>query len=139
MGDKYILWIVCTCTRFIQGGVLNDKKPESIVKALHRGWCLLYGYPTVRFWSDNGGEFRNSKMKEFVNKLGLEIKFTNWLKWIEICINSLSNNSSVFKLDLPSLSICGLETASCFTSSAAPITCTFSTSINIEQLTLVWN
>ena len=39
MGEKYILWMVCACTRFIQGRVLNDKKPETIVKALHRGWC----------------------------------------------------------------------------------------------------
>ena len=28
------------------------------------------------FWSDNGGEFRNSKMEEFVNKLGIKIQFT---------------------------------------------------------------
>ena len=35
-----------------------------------------YGYPTIGFWSDNGGEFRNSKMEEFVNKLGFKIKFT---------------------------------------------------------------
>ena len=34
-GDKYILCMVCACTRFIQGRVLNDKNPESIVKALH--------------------------------------------------------------------------------------------------------
>ena len=68
--------MVCTCTKFIQGRELNDKNPESIVKALHRGWCLPYGYPTVGFWSDNGGEFRNSKMEEFVNKLGIKIKFT---------------------------------------------------------------
>ena len=35
MGEKYIFWMVCA--RFIQGKVLNDKKPETIVKALHRG------------------------------------------------------------------------------------------------------
>ena len=58
-----MLWMVCAYTRFIHGRVLN---PESIVKAVHRGWCLPYGYPIVRFWSDNGGEFRNSKMDEFV-------------------------------------------------------------------------
>ena len=46
------------------------------MKALHRGWCLPYGYPNIGFWSDNGGEFRNSKMEEFVSKLGLKIKFT---------------------------------------------------------------
>ena len=37
VGDKYILWMVCTCTRFIQGRVLKDKNPEIIVKVLHRG------------------------------------------------------------------------------------------------------
>ena len=46
------------------------------MKALHRGWCLPYGYPTIGFWSYNGGEFRNVKMEEFVNKLGLRIDFT---------------------------------------------------------------
>ena len=25
VGDKYILWMICACTRFIQGRVLNDK------------------------------------------------------------------------------------------------------------------
>ena len=75
-GDKYILWIICACTRFIQGRVLNDRKPEIIGKVLHRGWCLSYGYPTVGFWSDNGGDLRNSKMEVFVNKLGIKIKFT---------------------------------------------------------------
>ena len=36
IGDRYILWMICACTRFIQGRVLSDKKPESIVRALHR-------------------------------------------------------------------------------------------------------
>jgi len=49
MGVKYILWMICACTKFIQGKVLNYKKPETIVKALHRGWCLPYGYPTIGF------------------------------------------------------------------------------------------
>ena len=53
--------------------MLNDKKPETIVKALHRGWCLYYRYPTIGFWSDNGGEFIKSKMEEFVSKLGFKI------------------------------------------------------------------
>ena len=52
------------------------KNPASIIKGLHRGWCLTYGYPMVGFWSDNGEEFMNSKMEEFVNKLGVKIKFT---------------------------------------------------------------
>ena len=30
----------------------------------------------VEFWADNGGEFRNMKMEEFVNKVGIKIDFT---------------------------------------------------------------
>ena len=30
----------------------------------------------VGFWADNGGEFRNMKRKEFVNKLGIKFDFT---------------------------------------------------------------
>ena len=33
-------------------------------------------YPTVGFGADIGGEFRNMKMEEFVNKLGIKIDFT---------------------------------------------------------------
>ena len=81
-GDKYIIWMVCACTRFIQGRVLNDKNLEIIINTIHIRWCLLFGYPMVRFWCNNGGEFRNSKMEEFVNELGVKIKFTPvYLPW----------------------------------------------------------
>ena len=76
IGDKYILWMVCACTKFIQGEVLKDRRAETIVKAIHKGWCMSFGFPTVGFWADNGGEFRNATMEEYVNKLGIEIRFT---------------------------------------------------------------
>ena len=69
IGDKYILWMVCACTRFVKGVVVKNKQPETIIKALHEEWCLNVGFPTMGFWSNNGGEFRNIKMEEFVNKL----------------------------------------------------------------------
>ena len=54
------------------------------MKTLHETWCMDLGFPIVGFWCDNGGEFKNSKMEEFVNKLGLKIGFTPsyspWLK-----------------------------------------------------------
>merc|ERR1711905_8676 len=76
VADKHILWMVCTFTKFVKGAVLKDKTPESVINALHHSWCMEVGYPTVGWWSDNGGEFRNSKMEEYVAKLGLTIKFT---------------------------------------------------------------
>ena len=39
-------------------------------------WCLRYGYPSVGFYANNGGEFRNYKMEEFVSKLGIKIEFS---------------------------------------------------------------
>ena len=61
-GKVYVLWIVCVFTRMMRGVVLRDKKAESIIKGLYSGWCLTFGFPTVGFYVDNGGEFRHYKM-----------------------------------------------------------------------------
>lgn len=71
MGDKYILWMVCSFTKFAQGVVIKDKKAETIMNALHLEWCMRMGYPSRGFWCDNGGE-----LEEFVGKLGIEVEFT---------------------------------------------------------------
>ena len=76
IGDKYILWMICSFTEFIKRIIVKNRKTETIVKALHGTWCLDLGFPTVGFWYDNGGEFRNMTMEEFVNKLRLKIEFT---------------------------------------------------------------
>ena len=76
IGDKYILWMICAFTKFVKGVVVKNKQPDTIIKALHGSWCMDLGYPMVGFWCDNGGEFCNAKMEEFVNKLGLKIEFT---------------------------------------------------------------
>ena len=73
---KYILWIVCAFTRMMIGVVLKDKKAETILKRLELEWCMKFGYPSVGFYGDNGGEFRNYKMEEFVSKLGMKIEFS---------------------------------------------------------------
>ena len=74
-GKVNVLWMVCVFTKMIKGMVLKDKTADSVLKGLHEGWCLNFGYPTVGFYADNGGEFRNYKMEEFTNKLGLKIEF----------------------------------------------------------------
>ena len=76
LDKKYILWIVCTFTRMMIGVVLKDKKAETILKRLELEWCMKFGYPSVGFYGDNGGEFRNYKMEEFVSKLGMKIEFS---------------------------------------------------------------
>jgi hypothetical protein len=75
MGEKHILWMICSFTKFMKGLVVKDKTAETILKGLHGSWCMDLGFPTIGFWADNGGEFRNAKMEEFVNKLGIKIEF----------------------------------------------------------------
>ena len=41
VGDRYILWMVCTFTKFVKGAVINDKRPETVMKALHKTWCMI--------------------------------------------------------------------------------------------------
>ena len=60
----------------MKGVVIKDKSQETIIKGIQKAWCQDVGYPTVGFWADNGGEFRNLKMEEYVNKLGIKIDFT---------------------------------------------------------------
>ena len=76
MGKRYILWMICTFTRFIKGVVVNDKEAETIIKALQNGWNLNYGYPSRGYYADNGLEFANDKMHELANKLNIKISFT---------------------------------------------------------------
>ena len=46
----------------IAGVVLKDKNAEALLERSGMEWCLRYGYPSVGFYADNGGEFRNYKM-----------------------------------------------------------------------------
>ena len=55
--------------------MLKNKLPENVIKGLHSGWCINFGFPTVGFYTDNGGEFHNLKLDNFTNKLRLKIEF----------------------------------------------------------------
>ena len=76
MGDKHILWMVDAFSRMLAGAVIKDKKAETILEKLEQEWCLRFGYPSVGFNADNGGEFRNYKMEVFVSKMGINIEFS---------------------------------------------------------------
>ena len=72
---KYIMWMIDSFSRFVKGVVINNKTKETILKVLYYHWCCMLGYPSQGFWADNGGEFRNDTMAEFVEKCSLTLKF----------------------------------------------------------------
>ena len=74
-GDKNVLWIVDTFTRFIQGKVLRNKKSMTVIEALNEAWIWRLGLPSRGFWTDNGREFQNKEMEEYASKAGFTTKF----------------------------------------------------------------
>merc|ERR1712114_113854 len=74
-GNKHVLWCIDSFTRFIQGKLLRNKKAEMILNAINECWNLSFGIPAVGFYADNGTEFKNIKMDEFISKLGISISY----------------------------------------------------------------
>ena len=74
-GSKYILWMMDSFMRFMQGKLIPKNKADTIINAVNNSWCLNVGYPSVRFFADNGGEFANVKLDKLTSKLGLMVKF----------------------------------------------------------------
>ena len=62
-------------TRFMQGKLLNNMKVDTIIQAITDSWCMSLGFPSHRFFPDNGCEFSNMKLYELTSKLGLTVKF----------------------------------------------------------------
>merc|ERR1712002_1394481 len=73
--DKYVLWCVDSCTRFIQGKMLLDKQADTVINAINDCWNLPFGIPSVGYYTDNGTEFKNIKMEELISKLGISISY----------------------------------------------------------------
>ena len=58
-----ILYIHDEFSKLIKGQVINDKKPDTIIKGLENKWIIGGGagpgHPSRGFFTDNGGEFLN--------------------------------------------------------------------------------
>ena len=70
-----VLWLVDSCTRFIKGVVLKNKEASTIIKAIHENWICNFGFPSIRFWADNGTEFANISLSELATKAKFEINY----------------------------------------------------------------
>ena len=74
-GTKYVLWCVCSFTRFIQGAVLPDKSAPSVIAAINEIWNWRFGFPSIGYWADNGPEFQNGELNEYAAKFGFIVRF----------------------------------------------------------------
>ena len=61
----YILYMIDTFTRYQVATVINNKEPETIVKALTTKWFPIFG-KVNKIITDNGTEFCNDKMREML-------------------------------------------------------------------------
>ena len=74
---KHILFMVCEYSKYIRGEVIDNKEPETIIKAIENNWVHKGpGYPRRGFFSDKGGEFDTKYMREYTSKLGITLRTT---------------------------------------------------------------
>ena len=69
--DKIILYVVCSFTNYVGACILPNKSGEAVIEGLYRSWINYFGVPSEGISSDNGKEFRNSEMTNFISAHGL--------------------------------------------------------------------
>ena len=74
---KQILYMCDEFSGYMVAEVINNKLPETVIKAFDKRWVREGpGVPDRGIFADNGGEFKNPEMKEMAAKYGLSLKLT---------------------------------------------------------------
>ena len=74
---KEILYMCDEFSGFLVAEVIDNKLPESVMKAFNKRWVRQGpGVPSKGIFADNGGEFKNPKMKEAAAKYGISLRLT---------------------------------------------------------------
>jgi len=111
---EYVLWCVDDATRMIRGEVVKDKKPETILGALERAWIIGRGagpgLPEKYFFSDNGGEFVNETMTNYLQQAGIRLKTTGSFSPQQNGVNERNHSSAdilvtKFRAEYPKMSL----------------------------------
>ena len=75
-----ILYMHDEFSKLIKGQVVDNKTPDTIIKAIEAKWIIGGGagpgHPTRGFFSDNGGEFLNEQFIDFASTLDITVKMT---------------------------------------------------------------
>ena len=94
IGSKYILWMVHSFTKFIQGKLINNKKAETVIDAINSAWNYNIGYHSVDYFTDNRGEFVNIKLDKLTSKLSLSVKLSPSYSPLSNGINKCNHDSA---------------------------------------------
>ena len=74
---KEILYMCDEFSGFLVAEVIHNKNPETVMKAFNKRWVREGpGIPSKGIFADNGGEFKNPKMKEAAAKYGISLRLT---------------------------------------------------------------
>ena len=75
----YILYCLDEFSKLIVGKIMRDKRPQSVIESFEEVWVYAaghgFGWPR-QILSDNGGEFINSLVCEYLLKHGVKFKST---------------------------------------------------------------
>ena len=53
MGDKYILWMIYSFTKFMLGNLIPNKRADTILEAMNSTWNYTVRYPLIGYFADN--------------------------------------------------------------------------------------
>ena len=71
-GDKHLIHFIDHFTRFSSGTIMNNKKPETVMKAFKESWLRFFG-PPKSILCDNGGEFNNNDLRTMCEQFSIEV------------------------------------------------------------------
>ena len=82
--------------------VTQNKRVETIVKAMQNTWILCFGISSVGFYADNGGKFVNIKMDELIARFRVTMRYrpeySPWSNGINKKITNITCDVTIRKI-----------------------------------------
>ena len=73
--NTWVLHLIDSFTRYSGGAIINNKRPETIVKGILECWVKFLGIPR-KILTDNGGEFVNQEFMDMADNLNIHVMTT---------------------------------------------------------------
>ena len=73
--NTWVLHLIDSYTRFSGGTIINNKRPETIIKGILECWVKFLGVPR-KILTDNGGEFVNQDFMDMADNLNIHVMTT---------------------------------------------------------------